>query len=111
MRTRRDEGKADWELNGLDRILSLSYLISRIGPIAIIRPMNLKGRELRNSYLKCRCSAPLQIMHYAYALSYADPSMIPVRHELHALYISYSRQRHVVYYTLLSFTVPQPQTC
>lgn len=37
-------GKADWELNGLDRILSLSYLISRIGPIAIIRPMNSKQR-------------------------------------------------------------------
>lgn len=45
MRRRRDEGKADWELNGLDRILSLSYLISRIGPIAIIRPMNLKAES------------------------------------------------------------------
>lgn len=45
MRRRRDEGKADWELNGLDRIRSLSYLISRIGPIAIIRPMNLKAES------------------------------------------------------------------
>lgn len=45
MRRRRDEGKADWELNGLDRIRSLSYLISRIGRFAIIRPMNLKAES------------------------------------------------------------------